>query len=434
MKKPVNENYSATVAEIKYLVPLANCDNVVHANLFGNLVVVSKETKIGDIGVFFPIETELSESFLSSNNLYRESTLNKDQTAKGYFEKNGRIRAVKFRQNASMGIFLPLSCLDFTEHKENLKVGDSFDEINETVICKKYVSRKSVSSGGGKSSGASKKIEDILLPNQFRFHSDTVQLGKNMHRLTPNSVVHISYKLHGTSFVASNILCKKKLSQWDKIGKLLRFNVMEKEYKNIFSSRRVIKNLTEKSPLNTKTDIYEIVNNRLKDFLDEGMTIYGEIVGFTPDGTYIQRHFDYGCNPGEHMIAIYRITHTTSTGKVIELSAGQVQDWCKKHFLGSKVVPVPELYYGKLKDIEGLQTADLSDEIFSIKVLERLKELYLEKDCYLCKKKVPAEGIVIRTEGKCELEVFKYKSFRFYEFETKELDEGVLDIEESQGE
>ena len=48
---PKNSNYAAIVVEIKTLVPLTNCDNVQHAIILGNAVVVSTEVKIGDIGI-----------------------------------------------------------------------------------------------------------------------------------------------------------------------------------------------------------------------------------------------------------------------------------------------------------------------------------------------------------------------------------------------
>jgi hypothetical protein len=103
IKKPINNNYCATVVEIKNIIPIDNCDNVVHTNIFGNSIIVSKDVKIGDIGLFFPLETKLSNDFLKCNNLYRKLELNIDQTKKGYFEENGRIRCVKFRGNKSEG-------------------------------------------------------------------------------------------------------------------------------------------------------------------------------------------------------------------------------------------------------------------------------------------------------------------------------------------
>jgi hypothetical protein len=58
---------------------------------------------------------------------------------------------------------------------------------------------------------------------------------------------------------------------------------------------------------------------------------------------------------------------------------------------------------------------------------------YLEKRCSYCKNKVPAEGIVLRIEG-LDIESYKLKSSAFREYETKMLDIGEENIEDSQGE
>jgi hypothetical protein len=70
LTKPENSNYCATVVEIKNIIPLDNCDNVVQTSIFGLQAIVGKEVKVGDIGVFFPVETQLSEQFCAHNNLY----------------------------------------------------------------------------------------------------------------------------------------------------------------------------------------------------------------------------------------------------------------------------------------------------------------------------------------------------------------------------
>ena len=71
----------------------------------------------------------------------------------------------------------------------------------------------------------------------------------------------------------------------------------------------------------------------------------------------------------------------------------------------------------------------MTEENWQEKFLNTLKEKYNDKDCYMCNNKVPEEGIVIRKEG-IEWEAFKLKSNKFYEYETKSLDSGQVDIEE----
>ena len=111
MRLEKNNDYCATVVAIKTKVQLPKCDNVVAAMIFGNSVIVGKDTPEGEVGLFFPVETQLSHEFLSKNNLYRHQELNADQEKKGYFEDSRRIRAVKFRGYPSEGFFIPIESL-----------------------------------------------------------------------------------------------------------------------------------------------------------------------------------------------------------------------------------------------------------------------------------------------------------------------------------
>jgi len=87
VQKPANANYCGTVIRISKLVPLDNCDNVVAAIIFGNSVIVGNNVKVGDLGVFFPIETQLSEEFLKENSLYRKTELTLTQIKKATLKR-----------------------------------------------------------------------------------------------------------------------------------------------------------------------------------------------------------------------------------------------------------------------------------------------------------------------------------------------------------
>lgn len=98
-----NVNYTATVVRLSTFVDLKGCDNVKGALIFHNQVILSKTHQEGELGIYFPVECALSPEFLKRNNLYREASLNADPTKKGFFELNGRVRAVKFRGHKSEG-------------------------------------------------------------------------------------------------------------------------------------------------------------------------------------------------------------------------------------------------------------------------------------------------------------------------------------------
>lgn len=456
IKEPKNLNYSAIVVEIKTIIPLEKCDNVAGAIIMGNQVVVSKDVKVGDIGFYFPLECQLSKEYLTNNNLYNKPELNVDNTKTGYFDEKGRVRCQRFRGHKSEGLFMPKESLNFClKVGDILNLNDTFDELNEIPICQKYIIKVNRTPGqpGSKKSKSTKKYESKLIENQFRFHQDTSMLYRNLHRIEPNSLISCTYKLHGTSGISSYILCKKKLN-W--IESLLSkwFKIESSEYDYLYSSRKVIKNekLNPNAQHYYNEDIWGIAHNEVKDFLQKGMTFYYEIVGFLPNGGAIQKDYDYGCvNPlelwerdfiikkqGEEeylncylkgkddkksvAIYIYRITSTNVDGKVIEFSAKQVQDFCKKNGLNA----VPELYYGYAKEFSDER---MTKENWEIKFLDTIKQKYNEKDCFMCSTPQPEEGVVIRIEGN-DFEAYKAKSNRFYEKETKQLDKGESNIED----
>ena len=504
LEKPKNPNYAAIVVEIKTIIQLEGCDNVQAAIIFGNQVIVSNDIKIGDVGIYFPLECQLSSLYLKENNLYRKKIkLNNDPEYKGgYFDENGRVKCVKFlKKHKSEGLYMPIdSVSEFLEKGDNLYIGDEFDSLNGVEICCKYViptTKKNSHKNGIKKQQAKKQYESKLIDKQFRFHDDTKMLYKNLDKIKPNDLISITYKMHGTSGISSYVLCKKKLSSFEKLLYRIGVNIKTEEYDYIYSSRKVIKNeqllknktfqenynslstsskkrYVEKYYLDTFNckipneqyrnifpltnignsmftidyfesklngfkkylekqlstiskgyygeDIWGIAHKELETFLQKGMTFYYEIVGFLPNGGMIQKGYEYGCEVGKYKISIYRITQTNIDGKVFEFSAKQVQDFCKNNGLNA----VPELFYGRAKDILGEQHDEIN---FSEKFLERVKELYNEKDCYLCKNKVPEEGCVIRVEG-YDFEAYKAKSNRFYERETILLDKGESNIED----
>jgi hypothetical protein len=191
-----------------------------------------------------------------------------------------------------------------------------------------------------------------------------------------------------------------------------------------------IKKLFKKEPIRPithfyKTDVWGDVANDIFPSLRKGETVYGEIVGYTKDGSAIQSmsrgNYDYGCGPNEYRFYAYRITVTNVDGQAFDLSFPQVKERCAQ--MG--ILHVPEYYYGYAKDIY----PELDTEHFwHDNLLAKLQEDYLEKKCPMSVSDVWDEGIVIRNES-MNLENFKLKSFNFKMDESKQLDTGVMDLE-----
>lgn len=424
LKQPRNPNYAATVVQLKDFVQLANCDNVQAALIFGNSVIVGRDAKPGDIGLFFPVETQLSEPFLKNNNLYRKAEKNADPEKKGYFEDHGRIKAVKFRGHKSEGFFIPITSLDFIPNPStNLSVGDTFDTIDDVEICRKYIPRQNPA-GLPRHQARQPRLEDEIVPNQFRFHFDTENLRRNVHKIQPSDYISISDKWHGTSVVISKVLVNRKLSWYEKLLAKLGVNIQTQEYGQVYSFRKVIKavgGVRKKTARDFYTeDIWGIVAKEVEDKIPAGYTLYGEIVGYTPDGYPIQKGYHYGCPFGGHKFLVYRVTVTNAEGITLELSWKQMGEFCTKYGLER----VRELWYGKASEL--LWPSDNWSDDF----LRHLEKLYVyDGMCPFNNEEVPAEGVVVRVDGLNECQSFKLKNFRFLEAESKQLDKGTLDIE-----
>lgn len=191
------DNYFATVVKINNVFSLKGLDRLGHANFFGNMVLVSKNIEIGTMGLFFPIECQINHEFLKANNLYRNAELNSDVSKKGYFEDSGRVKAQKFRGHKSMGFFVELSSLNYLGLTELPVIGSEFNDIDNKVICKKYRLENQQLSKSAKQSKQA-VVQSKLVDNQFRFHYDTVQFGRNLHKIdVEKDYLTITSKLHG---------------------------------------------------------------------------------------------------------------------------------------------------------------------------------------------------------------------------------------------
>lgn len=434
-----NENYLTKIVKITNVSPHPNADRLKTTTICGNTVITAVDLKVGDVVVYFPLESIISSSFLSYTNSYEEKTMNSNTEIKGFFPKTGRVRAVRLRSVLSQGYIVPLDVfLDWLSKEQKIKltfsediVNKEFDYYNNIFISKKYIPIEVLKAERAERQGSKRNLPQAtrLVDDQFRLHSDTKQLGNNLFKINPNDLISITAKLHGCQHTSSNILVKKQLKWYEKILVKLGVDVNTTEYDYIYSSRKVVKN----RKFNDKKisdgfygkDIWGVVDQELRDYIQPTMTIYGEIVGYIDPSKMVQNQYDYGCRPGEHDFYAYRITTTTPQGNVVEWSAKQVQQYCK--LKGLKVVP--ELYYGLAKDLFDIDSS-LSLSEWQDQFLVNLKQKYLEKDDPLCKNKVPDEGIVLRVED-IDLQVYKLKSEKFFLRETKELDKGILSIEDS---
>lgn len=399
--------------------------------------------------VYFPTACCINPKFLSYANLYRHGELNVDQTKTGMFEDNGRVKAIRLRGELSEGFIIPIVVLEnwvMSTVNVELKVeeGTEFDSIEHDGktfwVNKKYIPKNTRTSGapgsGNSGKGKQPKGLDKIIENQFRFHYDTVLIKKCPHVLHPNDLISITSKVHGTSGISAYVLCKQELNWKQKIARWLTGEEFDK-YDYLYSSRSVIKNQYYNKSVQGGfygVDVWKYADDIVRPCLSKGMTAYYEIIGFLPNGGYIQKNYDYGCLPpvgdeaytyGKHFkVQIYRVTITDVSGKVHEFSAREVQLWAQMVGL----VPVEQYYYGYAKDLyPDLDPSEHWNENFLSK-LANDKNFYMECNSPTCDNKVPHEGIVIKIEN-MKSEAFKLKCFKFLDGEGKALDKGEVDIE-----
>lgn len=458
-------NYLSKVIHINEFSPHPNPEatKLKMATIDGFKIAVSIDTPVGDY-IYFPVLSQINPDLLSYLNLFREGTLNRNQEQTGFFEPDGRVKAIRLKGVPSEGFIMDLK--DFSDwilssvamELPTPDVGTEFDTVEHNGkqfwVSKKYIipiKEKPVRTNPGDHRNKKIKKFNRMIPDQFRFHYDTVLIKKDPWAIKPDDIIHISSKVHGTSVIAAYVLCKTPRKRSEKILSKI-YNLIKgrqhiydtsdyiAEYDYVYSSRSVIKNANINPGKKYDfygVDVWKYAFDYLKPHLIKGMTIYAEIAGFLPNGQYIQKKYDYGCRQPRHpddykqgtnyKIFVYRITLTNEDGIVHEFSPREVQIWCKNN----ELTPVKEFYYGKAKDLyPDLDETNHWNENF----IERLaddKNFYMEMLSPDCHSKVPHEGIVIKVDD-MRSRAWKLKCFAFINKEQELLDKGITNIEDSE--
>lgn len=403
---PINPNYAAVVTELRSIVPLEGCDNIVGAPVLGYQAIVSKDHRAGDIGIVFTAETALNKEFARANNLYRHSDLNADPAETGYLDDSGRVKAIKLRGHRSDALFLPLSTLAYTGiDVAELRVGDTFDVLGDHGICGKYeIKRKRTGQPGGHLPKRVSRIDEKYFPAHF----DTTRYWGNEHRISPDAEVVVTQKLHGTSIRIGNVQTKRRWTFRDRIAsRILKVPVAEHMYSPASGSRKVIKHGEE-------GDLWTEYAQRLEGLIPQGYVVYGELIGWEADGKAIQRGYTYGVPERTADFYVYRVAHINPQGLIADLAWDQVEEFCAARGMAT----VPVLWRGRHKFFN----AEIwPDRRFHDEGLTQAVPLSGSK-------KLVDEGVCVRADGLIPT-ILKIKSPIFLQHETKELDKGEIDLE-----
>lgn len=393
----------------------SNADRLQCVEVFGSNVIVDLTYKDGDKVVYFPTDGQLDYDFADKMNLIRKKDENGNNVG-GYLDPDKRnITAIKLRGEKSDGLVLPISCLAEYTDITKLKDGDQVSEFNGVVICKKYVPANKHKKHGSKSATKNAKREKVNVSYpMFDEHIDTSQLAFNRHVFKEGDTIYLTQKLHGTSFRVSNTVKVVKKQRNIIMRKLFHAKAKEELSWDIVSgSRRVT--LTESGGgFNGHNSFRKKYHDLFAEKLPKGMTVFGEIVGYMPEGAPIMPRcnndkvkdkefskkygketvFSYGCKPGENDCYIYRITMANQDGVTIELPTEETKLWCEK--LGVKYVPLLEKFiYTTWEDLN-----------------ERCSK-YLDVPEPLANGSHVTEGVVVRIDNRSKFTAYKTKSFAF---------------------
>lgn len=445
------------VCEIKEHTPINGADKIVSSNIFGETVIISKETPIGTKGILIDLEAVLDKNLVSNLNMFRDPKLNQDKVSKGYIEENCRVRPISLKGTKCSGLFLSEEQL----YKLGInlpKLGTEGTSIDDIKICEKYIAKATRSAMNSNKGGS---VRQNLVPT-FKEHVDSDQWARNSHKVQEGDLVIITEKLHGTSGRCGYLPVDTttRIPKWKLfLDKLLwGKKAFYRSYEFVVGSRRVVKSIGGNEAEN-KQHFYDedlwtkIAKEKFEHKLRKGETVYFEIVGYTLSGELIMPSvsnkklekfmdkkeykefvdkygdvttFSYGCDNSildevlgsKYKIFVYRITLTNEDGDSVDYSWEQVKRRCEQ--LG--VNHVPEL----LKTLFGQQTNDIN-------LINKFVEELTDSES----KNFPQhirEGVCIRVENGNMIPLFlKNKSFIFKVLEGIIKDNNVVDLEESQG-
>lgn len=413
---PENESYSATVVTISETHPLEGSDRIVGTTILGFPVIVSVETQPGQRGIYFTPETQLSTELAYENNLHEHGNLNRDEGAKGYLGDSRRVRTIRLRGNQSFGLFLPLSSLSYIKgfRPDELVDGQVFDKLGDHEICNKYViKRKERVNRVEKNKEKFIRVEKKFLPE----HYDSDQWYRHHQEVRDDATIIVTQKLHGTSIRIGNTIVARRLSLRENVAKLFGIKVATTEYDYVFGSRKVIKDVNNPNQNHFySTDIWTEEGRKLEGMVPEGFLLYGELLGWTPEGSPIQRDYTYQIPNGQTELYIYRVAFINGQGLVIDLSWDQVREFCSDRNLKT----VPELWRGLKRDFN--ESEFLDKRYFDEGYLQAVP---------LDDASPVDEGTCIRVDGLAPY-ILKAKSPLFYEHETAMNDADAEDIESEQ--
>ena len=424
-KTPKNPNYVATIIKVPALEKLDGLDNLRGLRMFGMQALVSKDVQVGDVGVLFSTEVQLSKDFCKENNLFRHSVFNRDLDKKGYLDDNRRVKAIKLKGHRSDSLFMSLDCFAYLGvNPSDFKVNDTFDFINDKEICRKYVIREEGVKGPKNQTPKIRRVDEKNFPQHF----DTDNFWRNLQKIPVGSRVVITQKLHGTSIRFGNVPVARDLKWYEKLAQKFGVKVQTEEHKFVVGSRTVVKSLDGQTE-SGKSHFYAedewtkfLYTTNIPEVIPQNFMVFGELIGWTSTGAPIQKNYTYNLSQGQTALYVYRVAIVIN-GRVVDLQWEQVKRFCKDHGMNH----VPEIDTYDVADHRDFES--LIDDVFVDKRYSEYFTITNDPMIPLSNADTVDEGVCIRYDGENGPYVLKAKSPIFLGHESKLLDTGAQDIE-----
>lgn len=162
------------------------------------------------------------------------------------------------------------------------------------------------------------------------------------------------------------------------------------------------------------------VMEQLKPYLEKGISLYGEIVGFVNGKPIMPRHstdalkdkkfsnkygkeitYAYGCKEHEYKFHVYRITYLNHNNENVDFSQKQLEKWCQDRNIPYTLEVYPQMVYdGNVREL-----CDLLEQLTERP--EVLTEDYTDPSHI-------SEGVIVRIDDGCLTPKFmKSKSYAF---------------------
>ena len=230
----------------------------------------------------------------------------------------------------------------------------------------------------------------------------------------------VTQKLHGTSTRISWVEIDRPAKWYERLLIKAGVPVNLKEWKFVVGSRRVIKTEGDGNHWYS-TDIWSeyAQTHNLAEALPKGVMVYGELIGWLPDGTPIQRGYTYNLPKGQAALYIYRVV----------VNGYDLSDAAMREFAAQRGLKVVPLLASFSRDEGGFLLGEFLETLTDTTLSDEDEWAFIERSVPLSPDSPCDEGVVIRAEG-ITPKAAKFKFPRFYEHESTQADAGTADIEE----